>query len=61
MGAHGRRLPRQVRDQVHRVTGHTSHCLNDAAAGLYADEAGTHTERLIAACRRLEGEGSRPR
>jgi hypothetical protein len=35
------------------VTGHSSRRLNPATVGLYADAAGTHTERLIAACWRL--------
>jgi hypothetical protein len=32
------------------ITGHTSRRLDDASIELYADPAGTHTERLIAAC-----------
>ncbi len=32
------------------VTGHSSRRLNAATIGLYADAAGTHTERLIHAC-----------
>jgi hypothetical protein len=35
------------------VTGHASRRLNTVTVGLYADAAGTHTERLIAACWRL--------
>jgi hypothetical protein len=32
------------------VTGHSSRRLNSATVGLYANAAGTHTERLIHAC-----------
>jgi hypothetical protein len=37
------------------VTGHSSRRLNAATVGRYANSAGTHTERLIAACWRLGG------